>query len=300
MIVGKGGPSNPVREIAEGIWWLPQCLVRASSEGVLHLHAAPYLICGSDKTLLWDTGPPPQWEGVTSSLDEILGERQLDYIVPSHPEVAHCGNAERLLNKYPDALLIGDVRDYAYYLPRHTDRIRAFDRAGTLDLGTHAFTFLPGLIKDLPSTQWAYESTSDVLFVGDAFAYSHLAPANGDAEPTHRPGECTLLASELDAPPRDEQIIWITKAALYWTRFVPIDVYLEDVLKLLDDHPTRLVAPGHGAVIDDVDGVLWLIWEALRRAYDPPLGVEEARAVGWLSDNHPSREPVVPKPGQPA
>jgi hypothetical protein len=120
-----------------------------------------------------------------------------------------------------------------------------------------------------------------VLFVGDGFAYSHQPPIDDDDRPVHSPGECRLLASELDGEPGPDQIVWITKAALYWTRFVRMDVFLDAFRQMLATYPTRIVAPAHGAVIDDMDAILWVIWEALGLAYSPDAGVKAA-GVGLL------------------
>lgn len=271
---------NDAREIAEGIWWLPQCLVTPVSGVVTHVHAAQYLIIGSERTLLWDTGFAPQWPDLTRCLDELLQGRPLDYIAPSHPEVIHCSNASRLLEKYPESRIVGDVRDYPFFWPEYADRLEEHPAGSELDLGGHRFEFVDAVIKDLPSSQWGYESSQQVLFVADGFAYSHQPPADDDDDhPTHSPGECTMLSSELPGEPGPEQIVWITKAALYWTRFVKMDTFLSEFERLLAEHPTRLVAPAHGAVINDINKTLWTIWDALRLAYSPEVGVATAGAT---------------------
>jgi len=275
-------PNQPVpiasdpREIAPGVWWMTQCLMQNFADGVVHVHNAPYLIVGSKGTLLWDTAPPTSWATVEAHLDRLLGDRQLDYVVPSHPEVAHCGNVHRLMEKYPEAKLVGDIRDHPFYFPKYADRMEEYRAGSEIDLGGPRFVFLDAIIKDLRTSQWGYEATQGVMFVGDGFAYSHQPPMDDDDRPTHRPGECTWLASELGEPPGAEQIVWITKAALYWTRFVKLDRYFERFQELRKQYPTKLIAPAHGAVIDDVDKLATTIWDALRLAYDPELGAKTA------------------------
>ncbi|WP_246087023.1 MBL fold metallo-hydrolase [Nocardioides humi] len=241
-----------------------------------HLHVAPFLIVGSEGVLLYDTGTPIQWSQVEGRLDAMLGDRPVDFIVPSHPEIAHCGNVVRLLEKYPAAKLAGDVRDYPLYFPSYADRLVEFAIGDEIDLGSHRFVFLDAIVKDLPSTVWGYERSTGVLFVADGFAYSHQPPLEGDDRPTHLEGECNLFASELGTPPADDQILWITKAALYWTHFVKFDLLLDRFQTLLETYPPKLVAPAHGAVIDDIDNVLWMIWNSLGKAYDPLAGVARA------------------------
>jgi glyoxylase-like metal-dependent hydrolase (beta-lactamase superfamily II) len=241
-----------------------------------HLHTSPYLIVGSEKTLLFDGGAPLSWPMIEKSLDTLLDGRDVDYLVPSHPEVAHCGNLHRLMRKYPNAELIGDVRDYPYYFPTYTTRMRELPIGTEIDLGSHRLVLVDPVIKDLPSTQWGYEATQQVLFVSDGFGYAHQPPLEDEDMPTHAPGECALFSSELSGEPGPDQIVWITKAALYWTRFVRMDIFLESFEDLLREYPPKLVAPAHGAVIDDMDKTLWTVWEALGLAYDPEAGVKQA------------------------
>jgi hypothetical protein len=278
MPVERAFQSNEPREIAEGVWWLAECAIIPLDGNVTHLHVSPYLIVGSEKTLLWDCGTPLYWQTISADLDRLLAGRSLDYIVPSHPEVAHCANIRLLLDRYPEAELTGDIRDYPLFFPEYEDRMVERLVGSELDLGDHTFVFVEAIIKDLVSTQWGYDASREVLFVGDGFAYSHHAPIPGDDRPVHLPGECTALASELGVAPGPEQIIWITKAALYWTHFVKMDLFVDRLEELLRTHPTKLVAPAHGAVIDDVDTILWTIWEALRQSYDPGRGVKRAGA----------------------
>lgn len=267
------------REIAPGIWWMPLCLEFVPAEELTHIHNAQYLIVGSDKTLLFDTGMPFQWNEIDSQLDQILGDRPLDYFVPSHPEIGHCSGTGHMFEKYPDTVLIGDVRDYTLFWPEYADRMIAAPIGSTIDLGSHTWHFVDALLKDLPSTQWGYESSQQVLFPADGFAYSHQPPVEGDDRPTHSPGQCRLMATELPGEPGPEQVVWITRSALYWTRFVKMDRFYDQLQTLLSEHPVQIVAPAHGVPINDMK-ILWTIWEALGLSYSPDAaGVKAAGAA---------------------
>lgn len=277
--LGFTSVTNEPREIAAGIWWIPACLSTMLEGKETHVHAAPFLIVSSEKTLLWDTAPPIQWPDVERSLDQILGDRPLDYLVVSHPEVAHGGSVARVLERYPDAQLLGDLQDYPLFFPHLADRMVSHPLGEPLDLGSHRITLVEALLKDLPNTVWAYESAQQVLFVADGFAYSHRPPLEDDDRPTHVPGECASLASELGEPPSAAQVVWITKSALYWTRFVRMDSFVQRMEALLSRYPSRLLAPAHGAVIDELDTNLPLLWEALETAYSPDTAVKFAGAI---------------------
>jgi hypothetical protein len=258
--------SSPPREVASGVWWMPECLVSAHTGQQAHVHVAPYLIVGENATLLYDTGPPAHWDTVLANIRSIIGDRPIDWIAPSHPEVPHCGNIERLFRTYPASKVIGDVRDYHMYYPDFPDRFVSRQPESVVDLGGgHEVVLMPAPIKDLPSSQWAYETSQRVMFVADAFSFSHHPElAEHDELPAHLPGECTMLSGELDKPPALDQIVWINERALFWTRFANVEPYLTATEELLRRYPARLLAPAHGAVIDDIAVVLPIVWEAYR------------------------------------
>jgi hypothetical protein len=261
--------SSAPRQVAPGVWWLPKCLASDFTGVVCHTHSAPYLIVGDDATLLFDTGPPAHWGAVERDLDAILGGRRLDWIVPSHPEVPHCANVERLLTKYPDAMLAGNVSDYHLYFPELASRFVEHPARSIIDLGGgHRFVFLEAPVKDMVSTQWGYDEAAQMMFVADAFSFTHHIPPEDTGDlPVHLDGECTLISSEIGKPPAMEQIVWINERALFWTRYADPEPFLKRVEELLREFPTKLVAPAHGAVIDDIDVVLPVIWEAYRLSY---------------------------------
>lgn len=258
------------RKIAPRIWWLPVCQKAGVSGRETHVHNSPYVIIGEEKVLLYDTGLTRGWDTVSTFLDRLLGDRAVDYVVPSHSETPHSGNANRLLEKYPEAVVAGDVRDWHLYFPQHVDRLQTFQAGDVLDLGGEKFVFLEALLKDLVTTQWGYAVEGRVLFTADAFACMHHPPVEDEDRPVHRPGECALFASEFGYVPRSDQIAWIVVAAFYWARFKNVEELVPLFAAMVATYPTDLIAPAHGAVIDDMS-VLPVIWKALSDAYDPTL-----------------------------
>jgi flavorubredoxin len=262
------------REIMPGIHWLGFCNATDMFGGTIHVHTAPYVIVGPEASLMVDTGSPVQWSwNFTGKLDQVLNGRRLDWVFPTHSEVPHCGNLRRIVERYPEVRIAGDVRDYQLHFPDLVDHFHPLAPGDALELGgSSRFIALPGLIKDLPTTLWGYETSQQVLFPGDGFAYSHhpVVEFDGDSsEDYHVPGECALLASEFDYQPSAEQASFIIAAALYWTRYVPIAPFLDRVVELLERYPTKMIAPAHGNPIDDLDTVMPMIREAHRLAYKP-------------------------------
>lgn len=263
-----GGTGLP-RELAPGIWWLGSCLESSAFEEPVHFHTSAYLVLGEDRTLLFDTGPSGAWDKIAADLAQVLQGRALDYVVPSHPEIPHAGSLDRVLTAYPQAQVVGDVRDFHLYFPDYVDRMTAVPHGTEIDLGGgFVFVVLEALIRDLPSTVWGYEKHQQVLFPVDALGYGHLPQPSRDVdEPLHRRGECALLASELDHPPDLDLATHLTKSSLFWSRFVRIDPYFDRFDALLATYPTRLLAPAHGSVVDDLGVIMPVLKAAHRKAF---------------------------------
>jgi NAD(P)-dependent dehydrogenase (short-subunit alcohol dehydrogenase family) len=116
----------------------------------------------------------------------------------------------------------------------------AFTRALAREVGQAGIT-VPGLIHDLPATSWAHDDGSELLFVSDAFAFSH-----------YREDECTLLTDELPSKPTVEDTRMVLDLALSWVRFSDNRGLMESVRRMLRENKTRMICPAHGNVITDV------------------------------------------------
>ncbi|MEA5455985.1 MBL fold metallo-hydrolase [Sinomonas sp. JGH33] len=257
------------RRIADGVFWLGGCLSAFSAGEEVHYHVSSYLVIGSRATLLVDTGDPAHRPLVLDQLERALGGRPLDYVFPTHPEIPHAGNLPALLERFPGARVVGDVRDYALHFPESEGRFDAKRPGDAIDLGGREFRFLPAYIRDLENTLWGYDSGARMLFVSDGFSFIHDVPSpDGEDEPAHRPGQCRLLSSEMPAPPSVEQAAYGTGRALYWTKFVDVSSAFAEIERTLAELPTELIGPAHGNVIDDVDGMLATSLAAHRRVYE--------------------------------
>jgi len=256
------------REIAPNAFWLGGCLGVELEGRIVHGYSSVYLLRGSERTLLVDPGHPMDWSAIASGLDTLLDDRALDYVFPTHPEMPHAGNLGRLLTKYPNAVAIGDMRDFHLYYPAFVDRFVDRSVGTVIALGDMQFEIVEAIIKDLPNTQWGYESTRRILFVADGFAYVHH-PELGEGEqgPYHLPGECNRTVRELGRLPTLHSAMWFTGFSLYWSRFTDnSDEIFRRVRKMLDAHPADILAAAHGSVIDDVPGMLGLMAEAHKAA----------------------------------
>lgn len=234
------------REIEQGVFWLGGCVIVELQEQVLHNHVSAFLLVGTNKSLLVDTGHPKDWSEITKALDQILNGAQLDYIFPTHSEMPHAGNLPRLLAKYPHSMAVGDMHDYHLYYPEFVHRMRHCESGETIELGGREVHLLEAIIRDMPTTLWAFDDKSKTLFVSDGYSYTH----------EHGAGECALLAEERTELPKSEEIRVINERALYWTRYRNMRPYFKRLEGLRVKQGVRLIAPAHGNVIMDPGRVL--------------------------------------------
>lgn len=268
--------AHPAREIADGVHWIGGCFVAATPAGGVHYHVSTYLVIGEERTALVDTGDPAHWDEISRQLDGLLGERPLDVVVPTHPELPHAGNLPALAEKYPALEVHGEVRDYHLHYPQLASRLVSRPAGDRIDLGGRALELVPALILDLPNSLWAYDTAAEVLFVSDGVSYIHDLPEEGtaaadgddDPPPTHLPGQCRLLSGEMPGGPTVEQAAYGTGRALYWTRFVDVAGTFDELERLLARRPARLLAPAHGNVVSDVTAMLAISAAAHRRVYE--------------------------------
>ncbi|MGI9658949.1 MAG: MBL fold metallo-hydrolase [Gaiellaceae bacterium] len=252
--------SESPRQLAEGIYWLTDCLVMQHEGETIHSYSSAYLVHGDERSLLVDTGHPKDWPSIEAQLDRLeeIGVPPIEYIFPTHAEVPHAANLGRILNKYPEMVAVGDLRDYHLFFPEFTDRFEQRGKGDSIALGGTEFLLLDAVIKDLVTSLWAYDTRSQTLFPGDGFAYMHH----------HQAGECWRTAEEVPDLPIPAFTALFNSYALYWTRFNDIEPHIAALDRLLAEYPTSVIAPGHGSPILDPAGTLPRVKEGLRLGSD--------------------------------
>jgi flavorubredoxin len=230
-------PTLP-REIAPGIHWLSGCNPSQFHGRAVHNHNSLYLIQGSDRSAIYDTGQPSDWQKIEAQFDKIVGPEPA-FIFPSHPEGPHGGNLLYLLERFPKAQVIGDLRDYHLYFPELTDRFVDVKPGDTFDLGSSSLVVVDALLQDLTTTLWCYDTAREVLFVSDGLPFTH----------SHDETQCALTSVEIPAPPTFEEFGIFIERAFYWSYFVDADPIFDRLARLLETYPARIVAPAHSNVI---------------------------------------------------
>jgi flavorubredoxin len=131
-----------------------------------------YLIL-DEKTALMDTVDARGLEEWSKNLEEALGGRSLDYIVVQHMEPDHSGSLKYAIEKYPNAIVVGNAKTFVY-ISQFFDvdiasRKLEVKEGDTLSLGTHTLTFVMAPMVHWPEVMVTYESSEKVLFSADGF-----------------------------------------------------------------------------------------------------------------------------------
>ena len=153
------GVNDRRTQLFENIWPIPHGISYSS-----------YLIV-DDKIALVDTIERSFIDEYLERIEDIIGDRKVDYLIINHMEPDHSGALKSIIQKYPDIILVGNKKTFgfveAYYMtPENT--IMVHDNH-TLDLGKHTLQFQMIPMVHWPETMVTFEETTKILFSGDAF-----------------------------------------------------------------------------------------------------------------------------------
>lgn len=245
--------------------WVGGCLDIDYKGEAVHSHFGAFVVRGTSKTLMIDTGHPFHRPQIEPALDAFLGGRPLDYILPTHPELPHCGLLPTWVRKYPDLKVVGEVGDYPLLYPELGDRFHQVELGGSIDLGGRRIVVVPSIWGDMANTRWAFDTRDSILFVSDAYAAIHY----------HRPGECRLMTSEQPLPDID-LVRMLSKLTLQWSAFFDITRTFRQIDTLLDTLKPKMIAPAHGTVIDRPEIMTAMVKEAVSTSGHPTVLLNKA------------------------
>ncbi|MBR6100878.1 MAG: FprA family A-type flavoprotein [Ruminococcus sp.] len=125
-----------------------------------------------DKIAVMDTADSRVSEIWLGNLEFALQGRKPDYLVVDHVEPDHSGSIAAMLEKYPDTVLVGNAKTFAFleqFYPGLKCEKLTVKEGDTLSLGSHTLTFYMAPMVHWPEVMVSYESSEKLLFAADAF-----------------------------------------------------------------------------------------------------------------------------------
>ena len=153
------GVNDRNKELFEGLWPLPNGVSYNS-----------YLI-DDEKVCLIDTVEVDFFMPYLKNIREILGDRQIDYLVINHMEPDHSGAIELIRKYYPGVKIVANKKTFGMidgFYGITTDEVEV-KNGSKLSLGHHELTFVLTPMVHWPETMVTLDTTTNTLFSGDAF-----------------------------------------------------------------------------------------------------------------------------------
>lgn len=128
-------------------------------------------IINDQKVAILDTVKNTKMYDFLDNIEEIIGNKKIDYLIINHMEPDHSGSIKALKQKYPELTIVGNKKTIdileAFY--GHFDNYLIIDDGDLLDLGKHKLKFYLTPMVHWPETMVTYEETEGILFSMDAF-----------------------------------------------------------------------------------------------------------------------------------
>ena len=126
-----------------------------------------------EKTAVLDTVDKRAMREWEEKLLRTLDGRKVDYLVIHHLEPDHAGSIARLVELFPDAVLVGNAKTFQMF-PQFFDlditgKTLTVKEGDCLPLGEHELRFMLTPMVHWPEVMMSYESREKVLFTADAF-----------------------------------------------------------------------------------------------------------------------------------
>lgn len=156
------GVNDRHKDIFEGLWPLPYGVSYNS-----------YII-NDEKIALVDTVEADFFPQYLDNIRQVIGDRQIDYIIVNHMEPDHSGSLALIKQYYPGACIVGNKKTFDmmrgyYHVGEDASEILEVKNGDTLSLGKHELQFVLIPMVHWPETMVTLDQTTHTLFAGDAF-----------------------------------------------------------------------------------------------------------------------------------
>ena len=153
------GVNDRNKNLFEGLWPLP--------DGVSY---NSYLIV-DEKVCLIDTVEVDFFSQFLENIQEVIGDREIDYLVVNHMEPDHSGSLALIKKYFPGIKILGNKKTFGmiegfYGIDNDGQEVK---NGEVLSLGKHELQFHLTPMVHWPETMMTLDITTHTLFSGDAF-----------------------------------------------------------------------------------------------------------------------------------
>ncbi len=182
-----------------------------------------------EKVAVMDTVDARRGAEWIENLEQELAGRKVDYLVVSHMEPDHAANIQKLAEKYPEMIVVGNAKTFPmlgqFFDIDLSERSLVVKEGETLNLGSHELTFVMAPMVHWPEVMVAYESSEKILFSADGF------------------GKFGALDTEED---------WACEARRYYFNIVgKYGAQVQALLKKAAGLDIQIICPLHGPILKE-------------------------------------------------
>ncbi|KAF5064443.1 Nitric oxide reductase [anaerobic digester metagenome] len=194
-----------------------------------------------EKTVLFDTVDKAVSRVFFENLNEVLGEKTLDYLVVHHMEPDHSFTLEEVVLRYPNLKIICNAKIVSmikqFFDFDIDSRVIIVKEGEELSIGKHQLKFYMAPMVHWPEVMMTYDTTDSILFSADAFGC--FGALNG-----------AIFADEVDF-----QQNYMEEARRYYSNIIgKYGSQVQAILKKIVPLEIRLLCPLHGFVWrNDID-----------------------------------------------
>lgn len=108
-----------------------------------------------------------------NNLKNIIGNRQVDYLIIQHMEPDHSGSISKFLNAYPNAIIASSCRSFSmmkqFFNVEYGKNQQNVENGSSLSLGKRTLSFYTAPMVHWPEVTLTFDNLERVLFSADAF-----------------------------------------------------------------------------------------------------------------------------------
>lgn len=173
-----------------------------------------------------DQGFTEEW---LNNIEQVIGNREPNYLVVHHMEPDHSANIRVFMQKYPNCKIVASALAFTmmknYFGTDYSERKVVVKENDTLSLGKHTLQFIQAPLVHWPEVIMSYDTYDKVVFSADAF------------------GKFGALDVDED---------WACEARRYYIGIVgKFGVQVQAVLKKLANFDIQMICPLHGPVLKE-------------------------------------------------